>query len=331
MRTAFCPYLLALMAAALLAPLAGAQEEETPTPEAKPQPKTALEATEDEKQESVGARELFSAALHKLRRQRDVVVRAAIEHKQPEAEAKNVNGPNGQQIRVIMNARMFGNNAEPFEGAVEAWRDADGATVIVSEKDLPGFGLYMKGERTVRRLTYEDDAPGLKQLKSELTSLLDGERMVKYLLEAKLGHLVDPATGDHVWSGTISKDLLPPVTNTVNKGGMRIMMGNMTPTVLRANVEMRLTKDGELKSTTIKVVRNNPAASMMGGGMVQIVVQGGAGGAPGWLQPQGGKDKKEQVEGKTTVYSLDFTKTQPSERATAFKREILRSLQATEK
>jgi len=323
------------MAAALLAPLASAQEEETPAPqrqaeEEKPRPKTALEATEDEKEESVGARELFSAALHKLRRQRDVVVRAAIEHKQPEAEAKNVNGPNGQQIRIVMNARMFGSNAEPFEGAVEAWRDADGATVIVSAKDLPGFGLYMKGDRTVRRLTYEDEAPGLKQLKSELTSLLDGERMVKYLLEAKLGHLVDPATGDHVWSGNISKDLLPTVTNAINKGGMRIMMGNMTPTVLRANVEMRLTKDGELKSTTIKVVRNNPAASMMGGGMVQVVVQGG-GGAPGWVQPQGGKGKKEQVEGKTTVYKLDFTKTQPSERATAFKREILRSLQAAEK
>jgi len=330
MRTAIRPYLLALMAAALLAPLAAAQEEETPAPEKKPQPKTALEATEDEQDQSAGARELFSAALHKLRHRRDVVVRVGIEHKQPQAEAKNVNGPNGQQIRIVMNARMFGSNAEPFEGAVEAWRDADGATVIVSTKDLPGFGIYMKGDRTVRRLTYEDEAPGLKQLKSELTSLLDGERMVKYLLEAKLGHLVDPATSYHVWSGTISKDLLPPVTNAINKGGMRIMMGNMTPTILRADVEMRLTKDGELKSTTIKVVRNNPAASMMGGGMVQVIVQGGAGGAPGWV-PKGGKDKKEQVEGKTTIYSLDFTKTQPSERATAFKREILRSLQAAEK
>ena len=167
--------------------------------------------------------------------------------------------------------------------------------------------------------------------KSELTSLLDGERMVKYLLKAQLGHLVDPATGDHVWSGKISKDLLPPVTNTINKGGMQIMLGKMTPRVLRANVEMRLTKDGELKSTIISVVRNNPAAGMMRGGVVQVVVAGGAGGAPGWVKPPDDTDKKEEVEGKTTVYKLDFTQTQPTERAKAFKREILRSLANAEK
>ena len=326
MRTVFRPCFSALLAVALLGPLADAQEEETPTPEkqpdAKPRAKTALEATEDEENQSAGVQELLSAALHKLRVRRDIVVRAGIEHKQPQVEAKNVNGPNGQQIRIFMNARTFGGDAEPFEGGVEAWRDADGATVIVSDKELPGFGLYIKGDRTVRRLTYEDEAPGLKQLKSELTSLLDGERVVKYLLKSQLGHLVDPATGDHVWSGKISTDLLPPVTNTINKGAMQIMLGRMTPQVLRANVEMRLTKDGELKSTTFSVVRNDPTSAMMNG-RVQIIVAGG-GGAPGWVQPQGEKDKKEQVEGKTTVYKLDFTQTQPTERAKAFKRQMQR-------
>ena len=111
---------------------------------------------------------------------------------------------------------------------------------------------------------------------------------------------------------------------------MRIMMGNLTPRVLRADVEMRLTKDGELKSTTVKVVRNDPTAAMMGGGMIQVIVQGGAGGAIP-VQPKGDNAKKDETEGKTTVYSLDFTKTKPSERATAFKREILRSLAAAEK
>ena len=43
-------------------------------------------------------------------------------------------------------------------------------------------------------------------------------------------------------------------------------------------------------------------------------------------QEKNDNDKQEQIEGVTTVYTLDFTKNAASERATAFKREIGRAL-----
>ena len=326
MRT---PLLFSFVALLAFIPSAWAQEDTpVPDPEAK-KPKTALERSAEEEAEQAGAQELFSAALIQLKRQRDVIVRTSVKHKQPAAEAGNVAGPGRAQIRGMILTPGFGNEGPPFEGDVEAWRDADGVTVIVSEKELPGFGLFLQGERTIKRVTFENEAPGLSRLKHELTSLLEGERMVKYLLEARLGHVVDPKTGDHIWAGKVSKGIIPVEERAIQRGGVRVMMfGGMQPRVLRAEMEIRIDKEGALKSATVRVTRNDPSREMMRGmGGIQVIVQG-AGGVPVPLQPnnQNGKDKKETIEGKTTVYTLDYTQKQPSERATAFKREILRSL-----
>jgi len=323
MHTFAAVVLAGLLAAFALPASAVAQEAEKPAPE---RPKTALERTAEVEDTQATAQELFAAAIQRLRGRKEFVVQANVEHQQPKIDPAKPAAP-GQAIQVIVRAQGMGAAEDPFEGKVEAWRDANGVSIIVSEKKVPGFGLYLLQDKTIRRVTYEAKAPGLSQLQAELLSLLDGQRFVRHVLAAELGHRVDEATGDHLWSGKISRDIVRPA-RAVSNDLVAMMAMRMTPRVLRANVELRLSKEGKLKQTRVTIVRNDPAREMLQGGFAgRVIIRGGGGNPIRIPQPGADGDKeKHEVEGVSTIYTLDLTATQASERAKAFKRDMQRAV-----
>ncbi|MHC4449698.1 MAG: hypothetical protein ACYS0E_06095 [Planctomycetota bacterium] len=301
-------------------------------------PKLALESSKAA--DVATPHEMLASALLRFRNQKDLVVEARIKHKQPQVEAQAPAGNNGA-VRVMIQTVNGRTSQEPFEGKVQAWRDADGTTVVVSDNELPGFGLYLSPERTIRRVTTEDRTPGTDQLRTELLSVMDGDRFSKHLMAAKLTHSLDEASGEHVWTGEIDKNIVRPVRVTGQDPRIAQFVGGMRPRVLRARIELRVSKASRITGAKLTIVRNDPAREMMRGkGFgARLIIRGlpGAGGGPGQPGQPGGQgqeiplgggddDEKHDIEGISSTYTLDFSKKEASERAKAFKREILRAL-----
>jgi hypothetical protein len=94
-----------------------------------------------------------------------------------------------------------------------------------------------------------------------------------------------------------------------------------TPKVLRVEVELKVSKLGRFDRLVAKVVRNNP----MAGGMKHIRIMGGGFGQP--PKPPVEENKKKEVEGGSTTYTLRFGEKAPSERARIFKRTAKRLIE----
>jgi hypothetical protein len=113
---------------------------------------------------------LLSLAFRKLQTAEHVV--ASVDVKHEPAEQPAIGGQGGAGGMIIMETRIAGQE-DPFEGRVEAARAADGSVVLLSEAELPGFALYLGGERAVERTTFEEERFSLNQLRAELAALLD--------------------------------------------------------------------------------------------------------------------------------------------------------------
>ena len=222
-----------------------------------------------------------------------------------------------------------GPRAEPYEGVVEAWRDAEGTTVIVTEEELPGFSLYISDARTIKQLTIEDKRPGIRQLEVELASMLESGRFVKHVMDAhKAGQLKATVheSGDVTFTGPIAREIVRPVSNVIEVQGMVIQNMGPQSRVMRAEGSFTVTKEGRFRSIAIKLVRNDSMAEMMRngiGGNIRIV--GGGGVVLGGGNDQKNKEKHE-IEGGSTTYTLTFGDNKPSDRAAGFKRKVLRML-----
>jgi len=280
----------------------------------------ALESSAEEKAPT--PHEILGAALMKHRRGGDIVVAVNVEHKQPEADPPAGGGRQGNIVQVVVQG-PGSPRGEPFEGDVEAWRDAGGNTVLVSAKKLPGFGLFVTPERTLRRVTAEGAAPDINQLRTEILSFLESDRFAKHVANAELRHSVDPETGEHVWGGEVDKNIVRPVRAEGVDPHIAAAVGGLAPRVLRASLVLRVSKNGEIRSAKVTIVRNDPGREMLRGGFGGgIVIQGGQLRKQPEKQPDG--DAKHDIEGVSTIYTLDFTKKSPSERAKSFKREMTR-------
>lgn len=260
---------------------------------------------------------LTDAVLH-FRAQNELVVSANVTHAKP--DAKGGQGFGG----IVVVAGPGGQMADPFEGKVSAWRDAQGVTVIQSLTDLPGFSLYVSDERSIQQVTFEDKRPSLKQIEAELTSLLESDRFVKRVMAAReAGNFTATAnaeSGDVTFTGPIDREIVRPVSNAMQVGGMVVGNLGMQSRVLRAEATLLVSKDGKFKSAAIKLVRSDTLAGLKSG----VIVRGG-----GVIQvEQKKRDEKHDVEGGSTTYTLTFGEQKPAERARDFKRQIQRMLGA---
>ena len=265
---------------------------------------------------------LTDAVLH-FRAQHELVVRAQIKHEKAAAQA----GGGGVAGGIVILAGPGGVAADPYQGVVEAWRDAEGITVISSEEKIPGFRIFASDKKTVKQITYEDKRPGLKQLETELTSMLEVDRFVQHVMAANTARKLKATvhdSGDVTFTGPIAREIVRPVSNTIEIQGF--VVGNLGPQsrVLRAEATFVVTKDGRFRSVAIKLVRSDAMSGMLKGR--GIIVQKGGGFV--WPQEQKKKKEKHDVEGGSTTYTLTFGDNKPSAQAREFKKKILRTLSA---
>ena len=260
---------------------------------------------------------LTDAVLH-FRAQKDIVVNTSIKHEKAGKDGRA--GVAG----VVVIAGPGGVATQPYEGLVEAWRDNDGVTVIASEEEVFGFLIYSSDERTVKQVTYEDKRPGLKQLETELASMLEVDRFVRHVMAARTSGKLKATvhdSGDVTFTGPIAREIVRPVSNAIEVHGFVVANFGHQSRVLRAEATFSVTKDGKFRSVAIKLVRTDSMANVFKGG--RIVFRGGV----VELKKQK-KNEKHDVEGGSTTYTLTFGDNKPSERARQFKRKIMRALGA---
>ena len=254
---------------------------------------------------------LLSTALRRIKTADSLAATVDVKQEPPE-EPGGAGGPGGA---VVITTEVLGENP-PFEGKVEAHRDAEGTVVLLSTTELPGFALYMGQGRTVERTTFEETRFSLDQLRTEVTALLDTDSFTRRILDAKLEPSRDAATGEITFRGNVDRDIVP-----ATEGDMPMMQGR----VLAAEATIVVKPDGGLKSAAIKLTRSDPMREMMRGQTRRIVIRGGAG-VPGGALPPADDDKKHDIVGGSTTYTFSFEEGGPSERAKAFKGEVERLL-----
>lgn len=257
---------------------------------------------------------LLSTALQRLKTSENVSAAVEVKHEPPEAEEAAQGGFGG----MILTTEVMG-EAMPFEGRLEACRTPDGTSILLSEKELPGFALWVTEDRTIERTTFEEDRFSLDQLRGELTALLDPTEFARRILEAKLEATRDEATGAVTYRGKVDRDIVP-----ATGGELSILQGR----VLDVHATLVVEQDGGLQSAAIKVTRSDPMREMMRGGEIRKIMI--AGGAPGGALPPADDDKKHDIPGGSTIYTLTYGNTGPSARANAFKAEVERLLRAPE-
>jgi hypothetical protein len=253
---------------------------------------------------------LLTAALQKLKVADRVSAAVSVEHAPPEADNAQPGAPGGFGGAVITTQIM--GEAAPFEGRLEACREADGTTVLLSEKELPGFALYATEARAIERTTFEDDRFSLEQLRGELTAILDPAEFVRRIVDAKLTP-TRGESGTFTFRGKVDRDIVP-----ATGGEMAFTQGR----VLGAEATLVVKADGTLASAAVKIVRSDVAREMMRGpGMRQIMIMGGA------PMPPADDDKKHDIVGGSTTYTITFREgAAMSDRAKAFKAEVERLL-----
>ncbi|HEX5138453.1 MAG TPA: hypothetical protein VFY93_15880 [Planctomycetota bacterium] len=256
---------------------------------------------------------LLSRAFQRLQVADNVVASVDVKHEPPEQPA--VGGQGGPGGMIIMQTRIAGQE-DPFEGRVEAARAADGKLILLSESELPGFALFVDGERAIERTTFEEQRFSLHQLRAELTALLEPKAFARRIFDAKLVPARDAVTGDVVFRGKVDRDVVPPSDSPTAFAEGRVLD-------VEATVVVR--PDGTLKSAAVKITRSDPVREMMRGDMRRIVIAGGA--PPPALPPQD-DDRKHDIPGGSTTYAISFREGGLPERAQAFKAEAERLLGA---
>ncbi len=253
---------------------------------------------------------LLSTALQRLKTAESVSAAVEVKHEPPEAEE----APQGGFGGMIVTTEVMG-EAMPFEGRLEACRCADGTAVLVSERELPGFALWVSGDRTIERTTFEEDRFSLAQLRGELAAILDPTEFARRILDAKLEPTRDAATGIVTYRGKVDRNLVP-----ATGGDLALLQGR----VLEVHATLAVKPDGGLANAAIKITRSDPMREMMRGGEIRRIMI--AGGAPGGALPPADDDKKHDIPGGSTTYTLTFGNGGPSARAQAFKAEVERLL-----
>jgi hypothetical protein len=187
--------------------------------------------------------------------------------------------------------------------------------VVASESELPGFLLYAVDGRAIERTTFEEERFSLVELRGELPALLDAGNLARRVFDAKLEPKRDAATGEITFSGKVDRDIVP-----ATGGEMAFLTQGR---VLETRATLVLHADGRLKSVAVRVTRSDPMREMMRGGVRQIVI---AGGAPPGALPPADDDRKHEIAGGSTTYTLSFREGGPSARAKAFQEEMERLL-----
>lgn len=184
--------------------------------------------------------------------------------------------------------------AGPFEGLVEFASFSTGERLISSSNPCPGFVLYTKGKRHLRRMTYGDEAPELGTTAAEWDQLLDLGALAVELEQSEITARV--SAGRTVYSGKLRPDWIKPAELELPSFGI------VPPShkVLELHVELVVDAAGAASQLVFRVQRNDPLAELS----ASLVDNAG-----------GGLKKGEHVLGETSHYAFHLIDAEPTERS----------------
>ncbi len=268
----------------------------------KPVPNPAPKPDADAKPVEPDPRTDVLALLRTLSERGEVFARVSVS----KAEAQ-------QQIgRVMIFRSGAGAPRTPFTGDAFAWRGADGVVILHSVSDLPGFALYVAGEKVVAQTTQVGEPFDTNRLSAELAPLLDLDRLIRHVSTVKEWSVHKKGAG-RTWSANLPKDVVDPTTANTP----------FAASVIRVEGKLTAGADGALAAIEITVVHNDPRKAMMGGAVIIM----GPNGRP-QIKPNK-KKKHEDEDGTKTVYRLQFQRQgRATMKAREFKAKMAQALES---
>ncbi len=191
---------------------------------------------------------------------------------------------------------------KPFTGEAEYWWSKGEEEVLVSKKELPGFEIFSTDTDSIQRVTFGDSPYDLGKLLGEISSILDPERLEKWLGKATLT-LVEESPERTLLRGSVS----PRLIEARGGGGGLAQMAMPPAKVLALEMEIEIGPGGRLRSIRADLLHNDP--------MMELARAQGTAFPGGMIEPK--VDGSGAVEGGRVTYRCELAGA-PSERATAF-------------
>ena len=199
---------------------------------------------------------------------------------------------------------------EYFQGEFEAHVDPNGRILAVSTSSDPGFGIFRDKHDKVVHAFYEIYPVDVSRIEIALLSLLDFQRMARYVLSgATWGDVEFKAAGEMTIRGDLPGDFVPwelqiqrrpPARSGIEEWStLDEEVERLTASLLDASwvaqvrTEFTLDKEGNLTAASLSLVHTD-------GGALRLIDedQGHVSGAA----------TAEPVEGEASVYQLSFRK-----------------------
>jgi len=266
----------------------------------------------------------LAEALTDLKSRASLVARILVKD---EAAAKAAGGAAGN-VRIT-SAGPSGVRGKWFEGVLEAWRDKKGDLVLVSERRLPGFRVYVTGDGTFREEIYAEKRWVLSRIEKEIAAVLDAGRFSKWMLKKTDWRMRrDADTGNTIFEGKVSQRVASKEASAdAGHPDGSLAVGGMEGRILRIEAKLILSPKNRFERIVLKLVRNDLMAEIIrasrrGGG---FVVRG-----PGAPVPPNPKAKDKPIEGKTTTYTIEYRESRASDDARAFRERMRKHIAARE-
>ena len=155
-----------------------------------------------------------------------------------------------------------------FQGEFEAFVDPS-RTLAVSTKPVPGFGIYRDKRDKLVHAFYETDPVDVSRVDSELSGLLDFQRMARYVLSVASEDVEFKATGEMTLRGDLPSEFVSP--RRTPRGGdwsnldaeVEALTSQLSGVpgvsrVTRVRTVFTLDREGNLTAARLSVVYTNP-------------------------------------------------------------------------
>lgn len=212
---------------------------------------------------------------------------------------------------VMMSGGEMGGSA--FEGQFDMYVSG-GETILLSEENGLGFGIYKSGDRLFTRETYDDHKVNIAVFRREALAFVDTANLQKRF--AKASWTKETATGElNVYTAKVDKKLIP----AAKSAGMMPSMEK----IVRIDTKISTNKAGEIVQLQFSVVKKDPFAEMMkrtkidkdenGGGSASVKIN---------AADLMADDTKETDSGNATTYKFGFVSGDVNPQILAFQKAM---------
>ncbi|MFN0206910.1 MAG: hypothetical protein ACKVS6_11460 [Planctomycetota bacterium] len=226
------------------------------------------------------------------------------------AKEEDEDNPIGGAMMMMSGGEM---GASAFEGSFDIYA-AGGETILFSEENGLGFGIYKNADRTITRETYDDQKMNIAVFRREALAFVDMANLQKRF--AKAAWTKEPPTGElNVYTAKVDKKLIPAAKGA----GMAPSMEK----IVRIDTKISTNKAGEIIELQFSVVKKDPFAEMIKRTKIDQD-ENGAGSASIKIDPADlmNDNTKDTDSGNATTYKFGIVSGDMNPRIVAFQKAM---------